>query len=337
MVITIPVEKAITEKNAIFIDTRTPQEFEKDCIPWAINIPIFSNEERAVVGTMYKQVSKEKAIEVGIEFFAQKMPDFMKQISRYKNKELIIYCWRGGMRSQTIVSLLESLGYKVQQLEGGYKQYRAYINEKLDHYIFTPKIFVLWGLTCTGKTQLLQQFPNAMDLEGLAQHRGSIYGSVGLTPRSQKKFENFLYWELERLKHEKYIMVEGESRKIGQVQIPLFFYQLMLKGTPVLIKRSLDSRAKLAVTEYFKNQDNIQKITEITQRMQKIISHQNREKVLHALSTQQYQEAAKVLLEFYYDPLYQHTLKKMKFAFEIEHEDIRKATLELKQKINQNI
>lgn len=337
MFTTISVEKALLEKDSVFIDTRTPKEFEEDCIPWAINIPIFSNEERAVVGTMYKQVSPEKAIEVGIEFFAQKMPEFMKQISQYKTKSLIIYCWRGGMRSRTVVSLLESLGFNVQQLEGGYKQYRAYINDKLNHYMFKPKIFVLWGLTCTGKTQLLQQFPNALDLEGLAQHRGSIYGGVGLTPRSQKKFENFFYWELERLKQEQYILVEGESRKIGQVQIPLFFYQLMLKGIPVLVKRSLNTRASLAVAEYFKTKDNIQNIQEITERMHKIISGKNKEKVIQALKNQQYQEAAKVLLEYYYDPLYEHTLKKMKFFFEIEHEDTEIATQELKNKINHHI
>ncbi len=325
------MEKALQQKDAVFIDTRTPNEFNDDAIPRAVNIPIFSNEERAVVGTIYKQVSREKAIAVGIEFFSQKMPHFMAEINQYRNTELIIYCWRGGMRSRTVTALLESLGYNVKQMVGGYKEYRAYIRKKLDTYSFKPKIIVLWGLTCTGKTELVQQFDNGLDLEGLAQHRGSLYGSIGLTPRSQKKFENLLYWELEKLKPEKHIIVEGESRKIGNVQIPGFFYQRMMKGTHLLITRSLDSRAAYAVQQYFGGAESIRQIREITLGLRKVISNEHRKFVAQHLDGGEYQEAAKILLQYYYDPLYEHTLKKLTFSTTVENEDLKKAVAEIQK------
>lgn len=335
MVTTIPIYEALKRKNAIFIDTRTPNEFAEDRLPGAINIPIFSNEERAIVGTMYKQISKEKAIEKGIELFSQKLPEFMKEVHQYKDREIIVYCWRGGMRSKTVVSLLDGLSYNVKQLIGGHKHYRAYVRERLDKFQLKPKLIVLWGLTCTGKTALLQHFPNALDLEGLAQHRGSLYGRIGLQPRSQKCFENLLLHRLDALQQEDWIIVEGESRKIGDVQIPEFLYKAMLKGTHALITRSQDKRAEHAVKEYFTSPGHIQQIREITLSLQKVISKEQKLKVLSSLDAGDYQEAAKILLEQYYDPLYSHTLKRLHVALIVNNDEERQAVQELQKLIKQ--
>jgi len=330
---TIPIEEAL-KQQAIFIDTRTPKEFEEDHLPSAINLPILSNDERAIVGTIYKQVSQEDAINKGVEFFAQKMPDYIKEVSQYKKKPIILYCWRGGMRSKTITSLLDSLGYNVKQLIGGYKSYRAYVKQQLDNYQLTPKICVLWGLTCTGKTALLQKLPNVIDLEGFAQHRGSLYGALGLTPNSQKRFDSLFLEEINKLNQEPYIIVEGESRKIGDVQIPEFFYKAMLKGTHLHITRNLDLRAKEAVKEYLTSEEILTKFKTITQNLDRLLSNKRKQEILQFIENQQYEDAVKILLTDYYDPLYNHTLKKMNFSYEVNNDEEEKAVEEIMRIIN---
>ncbi len=334
MVTTITAEQALQEKEVLFLDTRTPKEFAEDHLPNAINLPILSNEERAVVGTTYKQVSQEKAIEQGIEFFSQKMPEFMKAISQYKNEKLIVYCWRGGMRSRTVVALLESLGYHVQQLQGGYKAYREVVRQRLSSFQLKPTLILLWGLTCTGKTQLLQLFRNSLDLEGLAQHRGSLYGAVGLQPRSQKMFENLLWQRLEELNSEKYIIVEGESRRIGDVMIPDFLWKTMINGVHVKVTRNLDRRAEEAVKEYIRSDEDLQKIKEITASLSRVISNQHKEEIITLLEQKKYAEGIKILLEYYYDPLYAHTLKKFVFVFELCNDHLKEAATELRRRMD---
>ncbi len=331
MITAITVKEALRSGDAIFIDTRTPKEFAEDHLPNAVNIPIFSNDERALIGKIYTKISQEKAIEKGVELFSHKLPAFMQEINKYQGKELLIYCWRGGMRSRTVVALLEALGYPAKQIKGGYKEYRAYVNERLGSYQLKPKLIVLWGLTCTGKSELLSHFPNSLDLEELAQHRGSLYGRIGLQPRTQKQFENLLLQRLDLLNHEKYIIIEGESRTIGDVQIPPFLYKAMREGIAVRVQRSLDKRAEYAVKRYFSGQDDLEKIKEITKTLWKVISKKNQQKVLELLEKQEYVDAAKMLLEFYYDPLYGHTLDKMTFALEVENDEVGGAVGEIKR------
>ncbi|MBS3170078.1 tRNA 2-selenouridine(34) synthase MnmH [Candidatus Woesearchaeota archaeon] len=328
MVTKINVEEALKEPGIVFLDTRTPQEFAEDHVLSAVNLPLLSNEERAVVGTIYKQVSQEKAIEQGIEFFSKKMPLFIKEASRYKDKKIIVYCWRGGMRSRTVTSLLESFDYNVRQLEGGYKKYREYVRERLYNYPLTAKFIVLCGLTCTGKTDLLQKLSPSLDLEGLAQHRGSLYGAVGLQPRTQKMFENLLLRRLDELKDADYIFVEGEGRKIGDLMIPAVLWKAMNSGTKILISRDFDLRAKAAVEEYLK-EENIPKIKEVTQSLWKVIGKKNKEEVLHALEEKDYVRAVKILLRDYYDLLYGHTLRGIQFSAEINSDSIEKAVAEI--------
>ncbi|PIN76543.1 tRNA 2-selenouridine(34) synthase MnmH [Candidatus Woesearchaeota archaeon CG10_big_fil_rev_8_21_14_0_10_36_11] len=328
MVQKISVNDALQQKNVSFIDTRTPKEFAEDHIPNAINIPILSNEERAIVGTLYKQVSQQQAIDKGVEFFSSKLPEFMKEINKHKSNELIIYCWRGGMRSRAVVALLESLNYTVKQLDGGYKAYREHVRDTLHHYKFKPTLIMLWGLTCTGKTQLLQNFDNSLDLEGLAQHRGSLYGAIGLTPRTQKRFETLLLQRLNELNAEKYVLVEGESRRIGNLMIPEFLWKKMMDGIHVLINRHIDVRAQEAVREYF-TLESVEKIKEITLMLPRILGKKRKQDIVNLVNTKEYQKAATILLEEYYDMLYAHTLKKWNYTLEVNNDDINKAVNKL--------
>ncbi len=323
---TIAVEDSF---GKIIIDTRSPKEFEEDHMPGAINVPILDNDERAMVGTLYKQVSRDKAIEKGMELFHPKLPEFLKVFEKHKDNEVVVSCWRGGMRSRTVVALFDSLGFNVLQLRGGYKAYREFVRDRLYGYDFKPKLVVLSGLTCTGKTELLQNLVS-IDLEGLAQHRSSLYGAVGLIPRSQKMFETLLLQKLHELNDENTVFIEGESRRIGNVIIPENLWKKMKKGTQVLITRSMEERAKLTVREYF-TPDNVEKIKEITESLWKVISNDNKQNVLEAIDSQDYTLASKILLEKYYDPLYGNTLDNISFDGEVNSNNVSEAVEALKK------
>ena len=234
------------------------------------------------------------------------------------------------MRSSVIVSFLEALKYDVYQLEGGHKAFRKYVSERLDNYQLNPKVIILWGLTCTGKTELLKQFPNSIDIEGLAQHNGSLFGAMNKTPHSQYRFDNLLLQKLDELQKEFYILVEGESRRIGDLMIPAFFYKAMLHGTPVLVKRSLDKRAELCAREYI-NEKNKEEAMKISASLNRVISKKKREEMVDHMKKGEFLQASKILLEWYYDPLYAHTLKKMEYVLEIDNDDISEGVEELKK------
>jgi tRNA 2-selenouridine synthase len=329
MVNKIPVKEALQLKDTVFIDVRSPGEFENDHIMGAVNLPILTDEERHEVGLMYKQVCQEKAIEKGLGFYEQKIPAMKEFVEKFKDKNLIVYCWRGGMRSKIIATLFESLGYKTFQLKDGYKAYRKVILEKLTNFKLKPKVFVLYGLTCTGKTALLQKLPNAIDLEGLAQHRGSLYGAIGLKPRTQKMFDNLLLKKLEELNSEKYVFIEGESRRVGDLMIPTFLWKAMKNGTNIQITRGLPIRIKEMVKEYFLNPKIVEEIKEISARLWKVISKKKKQEMLDFLENKDFESAAEILLIDYYDPLYAHTLNQVNFDFTVSCNDLDKAVKEI--------
>jgi len=331
MVQKISVEKALEMKNILLLDARTPKEYAEDHIIGAINVPLLDDQERHEIGIIYKQYSREKAIERGMELFPAKIPSIYNAVKDHKTKTIIVYCARGGMRSGIIASLLESIGFKVLQVEGGYKSFRHYILDELDHFILKPKIICLYGLTCSGKTKLLEQLPNSLDLEELAQHRGSLYGGVGLKPNRQKRFENLLLQRLRELNQNYYIFVEGESRKIGEAEIPPFLFKAMKQGINVLINKDFELRVKECVQEYFSSAEKIEQIREITPQLRDIISNKRKQEIITLIDAGKYQEVARILLKEYYDVLYAHTLKNVKFDLEIVNNDVEKAVKELKK------
>ena len=307
----IEIEDAL-ELGAVFVDTRTPKEFEEATIPNAINIPLFSNEERAIVGTIYTKVGKNEAIEKGMEFVSEHLPNMLKEFSKYKGKKIVIFCWRGGMRSRSITALLDSLGFDAYQLKGGHKNFRRYVLQRLENYKLNFKLVVLYGLTGSGKTEILNKIKNSIDLEDLAQHRNSLLGGVGLKPRTQKMFEAFLLKRLDELNDEKYIFIEGESRRLGNLNLPLFLHKGMLMGIKIKIETPISERVKRLVKEYGGHKKEIVKVMD---KFNNLMNKENIAIIKNLLENNKLEEAALILLQEYYDKKYTHTIERIKYNF----------------------
>ncbi|HIJ04852.1 MAG TPA: tRNA 2-selenouridine(34) synthase MnmH [Nanoarchaeota archaeon] len=302
-------------KAYLFVDVRSPKEFAEDHIPRAVNIPLFSNEERAIVGTLYKQVGKDMAINKGLEIVGHKLPEMIQEYQEYKEKKIVVYCWRGGMRSGSVVSLLKSLEFDVEQLEKGYKDYRRFVREELDR-VPIPPLVILYALTGSGKTEMLQQLENSIDLEGLAQHRGSIFGDVGLKPRTQKMFDSLLLQRLYEIQEEDHVFIEGESRKIGNTMIPLRLWNMMQKATKVKVLCPTEQRVERLYKEYCHSLDVpllVQKIHYIEQHLGK----KKAEDLIEMLEAGKVKEVIQIILLEYYDTLYKHTVDSKEYSFEV--------------------
>ena len=310
------IENALRE-GEIFIDVRTKKEFEEATIPCAINIPLFDEAERAIVGILYKEDGKEVAVRKGIELVSEKLNKIVDSVEKLDGK-IIVFCWRGGMRSESFVNLLRSLGKDAHQLDGGYKKYREHIRKRLEGYDLKLITVVLNGLTGVGKTEILREFSNSLDLEGLAQHRSSLLGAIGLEPRSQKMFESLLLERLDKLQREKWILVEGESRKVGDLIIPDFLFKAMKNGIQILVIDDLGERTERLLGEYVPHIKNY-KIKKIVDRLK--LSKKIREEMKDLIDKEQYGQFTKLILKEYYDPLYSHSIKKIKYDFKIKFKE----------------
>lgn len=333
---TITVKEALELKNAVFIDTRTPKEYEIAHIPGAINIPLFSDEQRHIIGILYKNQGKETAVNKGLEFVSLKLPDMIKEYSKYKDKLLIIYCWRGGMRSKSVTSLLDSIGFNVLQLENGHKEFRRHVLEYFSKLKLKPCFIVLYGLTGTGKTEILKKIllPK-IDLEDLAQHRSSLLGSINLKPRTQIMFDALLFNRLRTIQNEKYVFIEGESRKIGSVEMPDFLWRKCKEGINIKISCPLKNRISRLVKEYTPINDETKKqLFSILDRLKQKLSGAVVDKLKQCLETKDYDTFTKIMLEKYYDPLYQHTVENIKYDYTVDFEKIEDAIHELEKIFN---
>ncbi len=319
----ISINDALTLKDVVFLDVRSEKEFEEDHIPGAINMPILNNEERHIVGYTYKQESKDKAYEIGYKIFDQKISEFENLLRNYKDKEIIFYCFRGGMRSGCFVDYFLKKGLKVYQIEGGYKKYRELVRDEIKKAILPEKIIVIYGLTGSGKTEIIKKLENAIDLEGLAKHRSSLFGGVGLKPNTQKMFETLLFNELK--KNRDYLILEGESRKIGSIILPENVYNAMINAKKLAVTCSIESRARRIVKDYFTNQEKIDEVKAIVPKLTERLSKKKVDELLTLLENKNYFEFSKIMLKEYYDPLYTHYVKDFKFEKEVSSEDIDEA------------
>ncbi|MBK0381690.1 tRNA 2-selenouridine(34) synthase MnmH [Pedobacter sp. SD-b] len=230
------LEKANT---TIIVDVRTPSEFAHSHIPNAVNIPIFSNEERVLVGTAYKQQGRQAAILLGFELVGGKWADFIKQAEILApNKKILVHCWRGGMRSGAMAWAFDLYGFEVATLKGGYKSFRKNSIKAFEKtYLFK----ILSGNTGSAKTEILKEMKllgqQVIDLEDLAQHQGSSFGSMGkLVQPSQEQFENLLGQELQKMDLSKTIWLEDESVTIGKRVIPKPIWEQMRKANVIKIE-----------------------------------------------------------------------------------------------------
>ncbi len=311
-----PVELDLFIKSSgCIFDVRSPGEFAQGHIPGAYNLPLFSDEERTLVGTIYKQIGRKEAVLHGMTLAAPKFSYFIENVENILKKYspdgiAKIHCWRGGMRSSSLAMFLEMAGFKCITLNGGYKAFRRWALKILEGPF---KLNVLGGMTGCGKTAILQTMGHLgaqiLDLEAIANHRGSSFGKLGLMhPQpSNEQFENAIAFQISSLDPAKVVWIENESRLIGNCKIPDSLY-LAMKSSPLfVIDRPLDERLNQIQGMYW-NQDP-QKLVEGANRLAKKLGRLRMKDIIGAIENRNLHSATLSILE-YYDRTYQHEVLK---------------------------
>jgi tRNA 2-selenouridine synthase len=323
----IHIEKflALAKEHPV-IDVRSPGEYNHAHIPGAHSLPLFSDEERKVVGTTYKQQSREKAIKVGLDYFGPKMRKMVeeaegiskkvlgfeeehsgKQVQIPNSRILLIYCWRGGMRSGAVSWLLDMYGFKVYTLAGGYKSFRNYV---LDTFKQSFPFNIIGGYTGSGKTETLKALQEkgaaVIDLEGLANHKGSAFGNIGMPKQpTQEMFENRLGCELIRAKSHGSTpggtWLEDESQRIGLVNIPHELWKTMRRSPVYFLDIPFEERLQHITEEY--GQLDRQKLIDAIGRIKEKLGGLNAKTAIQLLEEGNTPESFRILLK-YYDKFY---------------------------------
>ena len=301
------------------IDVRSPSEYSKGHWPGAINIPLFTDNEREQIGKSYKKESRLKAILNGLKVTLPKTTKLLERIIQTTirqekgNKSLRIYCWRGGMRSNAFAWLARTIGIKTYLLKGGYKSYRKWVLNQFENDL---PLRLIGGKTGTRKTDLLNYINNeniyVIDLEGIANHRGSSFGSLGMKrqPTSQQ-FENILAESVEKF-HESNsieIWLEAESSNLGKCRIPNSLYNKMKKAPVIEIIKNKNERIDYLVNVYSQNSQN--KLKDAVERISKRLGPQRTKEALVAIEKKEWSKACKAMLD-YYDRCYEYELNKSK-------------------------
>ncbi len=303
------------------LDVRSPGEYAHACIPGAYSLPLFSDEERKVVGTAYKQQGREQAIKIGLDYFGVKMRAMVEAVEEIaksarssgadmdgidEKTTVLVHCWRGGMRSAGVAWLLDLYGFRVYTLAGGYKAFRNFVLRQFEkQYTFR----ILGGYTGSGKTDMLREFESrgqaVIDLEGIAHHKGSAFGDLGeLKQPSPEMFENILALKL-RAYGSRPVWLEDESRRIGDINMPLSFWNAM-RGSPVyFLDIPFEERLKYITASY--GQYRKEDLIDATTRIRKRLGGLNTKNVISFLNEDNYTGAFRILLA-YYDKFYAHGL-----------------------------
>lgn len=311
------------------LDVRSPGEYTHAHIPGALSFPLFSDEQRKIVGTTYKQKSREEAIKIGLDFFGPAMKDMVVTAEKiaagfYKSENsrsatLLVHCWRGGMRSAAIAWLLDLYGFTVYTLVGGYKRYRNWVLEELSK---PYSLRVVGGYTGSGKTELLQALFQAgnpvIDLEKIASHKGSAFGSIGQPPQpGQEQFENNLAKALHEqsakllqmagsLNSSQHIWIEDESQRIGSVNLPGSFWNTMRQAPVYFLEIPFEERLDHIVAAYGELDKSA--LLDATSRITKKLGHLQAQQVADLLGQHNIRAAFEILLR-YYDKLYAKSLQ----------------------------
>lgn len=292
------------------LDVRTPAEFAQGHIVGALNHPLFTNEERVIVGTLYKKEGKQPAILKGLEIVGPKLHEYVNDaIKLNASGTFLVHCWRGGMRSSSMAWFLETYGFKCYTLKGGYKSYRKFV---LDSFKEQKNIVVLGGKTGTGKTlilhELAKQNEQIIDLEKLAHHKGSSFGSLGeVEQSSQEQFENELSFHLSQIDSQKKCWIENESRMIGKNILPLQLWEQMVKAAVVSIELPIEERVNYLVKEYGKF--GKEELIAATERIGKRLGGQHVKRAIEALEEGDHKTAFEICL-VYYDKTYNYGEEK---------------------------
>ncbi len=297
-------------KELPVLDVRAPKEHAVGHIPGAISFPIFSDDERATIGTAYKQKGHDPAVLIGLDLFGPNMSAFVKKAKKLAiNNELLVHCWRGGMRSSAMAWLLDFSGFKVHLLEGGYKTFRHLMQEEF----IKPRPFVMiGGMTGSGKTDMLphlkQLGQQVIDLEGLAQHKGSAFGAIGLPEQpSTEHFENLLGMELLKLDLQQTIWLEDEDITIGRVVLPKPFYEQMKQAPTIVLDIPTSLRIQKLAKEYCQTDKAL--LESAILRIRKRLGGLATQQALDAIAARDMEQMVDIALT-YYDKCYRYELSK---------------------------
>ncbi|GHC47055.1 tRNA 2-selenouridine(34) synthase MnmH [Roseibacillus persicicus] len=268
------------EEFSSIVDVRTPLEFAEDHLPGAINLPVLSNEQRVEVGTLYKQDPFAARI-LGARYLSINVADHLITLEKTwdRKEQPLLYCWRGGLRSRSFAHILRSVGWRARLVDGGYKSYRKFVLNDLKAQLAEPlpPFHVICGLTGTGKTRLLHHLREAgaqvLDLEELANHRGSLLGNVGPQP-AQKLFENRIHQAISRFQPGKPVFVEAESNRIGALSLPAPLWKKLSTATVTEVQLPLPSRAQLLLEDYPRFLDEPADLCALLDRLRSLRGHQ---------------------------------------------------------------
>jgi tRNA 2-selenouridine synthase len=327
----LSVPQLINLKNVLVIDVRSPGEHEIERIPDSKNVPLLSDLERAEVGTIYKQQGEMVARRHALKLISPKIPSLVEGIvaQRQHGQALVVYCWRGGLRSESVCSVLSIAGIDCFRLTGGYKAWRGQVLKDFadDAYPFDP--IVLVGLTGTGKTEILQALASkglaVLDLEALANHRGSVFGGLGLGDQpTQKNFDAQLWLKLRQLQNAT-TFLEGESRKIGRLALPDCVFNRIENGKHVLITGSVARRSRRIADDYLAHnpEKETQKALQLLDHLKERLGTKVVTQLKADLSEGRVLQAVETLLVEYYDPLYRRQIERCApFLTEVDGDDV---------------
>jgi len=324
---TIALEKALSlrDKGALFIDTRSPAEFAEAHVPGSVNVPILDDEERGRVGLLHKKEGSRVARRLGVEIVSPKIPDLLDRVTELRPEKklpVVVYCWRGGMRSRALTDFLNLGGIEARQVIGGHKAFRAYVREFFKETEL-PRMLVLRGLTGVGKTRILkdlegQGYP-VLDLEGLANHRGSAFGGLGLPDQpGQKQFESLLWDNLKDGSPQGYFLTEGESRNIGRLRQPDRLFEALQDETTLWINAGLDFRTEVILEDYPASDELCQAFVGPIKALKRRLGKETVQDFLTLLEQGRWRKLIRELMELYYDPLYNHTRPQKRIEIDIE-------------------
>ncbi|TDP64301.1 tRNA 2-selenouridine(34) synthase MnmH [Roseateles toxinivorans] len=313
----IGIAEALAQPFDAIIDVRSPSEFAEDHLPGAVNWPVLDDEQRRIVGTMYKQISAFEARKVGAAMVARNIAAHIdREVANMpKGWKPLVYCWRGGQRSGAMAWFLGQIGFNSRQLTGGYKAFRAQVRHDLETLPITARLRVLCGRTGSGKTRLLQalgqQGGQILDLEGLACHRGSVLGGLPDQPQpGQKRFETLIWQALRGLDASKPLYLESESRKIGQLRVPEQLHQAMREqGQCWWVDMPEPARVRLLLEDYGHFADDVDGFCAKLQALTELRGKETVARWQQAARDGDWAGLFAELMRLHYDPGYERSLR----------------------------
>ena len=304
----VTFDPALLDTHCI-IDARTPAEFAEDHLPGAVNLPILSDADRVLVGTCYKQEGPTPARELGLQLTCHRVFPLVQSAKQVAHgRPILVYCWRGGLRSESLTMLLTMASLPAVKLQGGYKAYRQNVCRYFEALPLPAPLLVLHGMTGSGKTELLTRLDtkrfSVIDLEGLARHRGSAFGALGLQEQpSQKQFESLLWNAFRCCSPDRAIVLEGESRRIGRVSLPGHLHERMAMETKIWCTVSVQTRVQRLANEYALKEYQ-QPMLEALERIKPKLEHETFTLLHDDILAWRPEAIARQLIERYYDRLY---------------------------------